>query len=145
MKIVIGNSHERIEAASARVLSNNWQRCRVHFQSNALARVGKNRRRVVSAFIVPAFAQPDFAPAKAHWRLVANQMRGKLFTRTMHAITPEVDVIASTTFSAEHRTKLDSTSPITRLNGEIELGPDVVDILPNDAFIRHRVGVIINE
>jgi putative transposase len=62
---VISDAHEGIKAATARVLSTTWQRCRVHFQRNALAHAGKNSRRVVSAFIATAFAQPDHAAAKA--------------------------------------------------------------------------------
>jgi putative transposase len=41
------------------------QRCRVHFQRNALAHAEKSGRRVVSAFVATAFAQDtagaDFA------------------------------------------------------------------------------------
>lgn len=75
MKLVISDEHEGVKAAKARELSTTWQRCRVHFQGNALAHAGKSSRRVVSAFIATAFAQPDHAAAKTQWRLVADQMR----------------------------------------------------------------------
>lgn len=65
VKLVISDAHEGIKAATARGLPTTWQRCRVHFQRNALAHAGKNSRRVVSAFIATAFAQPDHAAAKA--------------------------------------------------------------------------------
>lgn len=78
MKLVISDAHEGIKAATARVLSTTWQRCRVHFQRNALAHAGKNSRRVVSAFIATTFAQPDHAAAKTRWRLMAEEMRPKL-------------------------------------------------------------------
>ena len=74
VKLVISDAHEGIKAATARVLSTTWQRCRVHFQRNALAHAGKSSRRVVSAFIATAFVQPDHAAAKAQWRLVADQI-----------------------------------------------------------------------
>lgn len=32
VKLVISDAHEGIKAATARVLSTTWQRCRVHFQ-----------------------------------------------------------------------------------------------------------------
>tara|TARA_R110002124_G_scaffold218598_1_gene384426 strand:+ start:2653 stop:3012 length:360 start_codon:yes stop_codon:yes gene_type:complete len=73
VKLVISDAHEGIKASVARVLNTTWQRCRVHFQRNALAHAGKSSRRVVSAF-----AQPDHATAKTQWRNVADQMRGKL-------------------------------------------------------------------
>lgn len=35
VKLVVSDAHEGIRAATARVLSTTWQRCRVHFQRNA--------------------------------------------------------------------------------------------------------------
>lgn len=72
VKLVISDAREGIKAATARALATSWQRCRVHFQCNALAHAGKSSRRVASAFIATAFAQPDHAAvrpvAKAtHW------------------------------------------------------------------------------
>lgn len=57
VKLVISDAHEGIKAAVSKVLCATWQRCRVHFQRNALAHAGKSGRRVVSAFIATAFAQ----------------------------------------------------------------------------------------
>ena len=64
VKHVVSDAHEGIKAATARVLATTWQRCPVHFGRDALADVGKRSRRVVSAFIATAFAQPDHAAAK---------------------------------------------------------------------------------
>ena len=96
MKLEISDAHEGIKAATARVLSTTWQRCRVHFQRNALAHAGKSSRRVVSAFIATAFAQPDHATAKTQWRLVADQMRPKLPKLATLMDTAEEDVLAYT-------------------------------------------------
>ena len=54
-----------------------WQRRRVHVQRNAPAHAGKGSRRVVSAFVATASAQPDHAAASTQRRLVADQMRPK--------------------------------------------------------------------
>jgi len=77
VKLAISDAREGIKAATARVPSTTWRRCRVHFQRNALAHAGKSGRRVVSAFIATAFARPDHSAARTRWRLVADQMRGK--------------------------------------------------------------------
>jgi putative transposase len=45
----------------------------------------------------------------------------------------EPDVLASMTVPAQHRTKLHSTNPIERLNGEIKRRTEVVGIFPNEA------------
>ena len=141
VKLVVSDAHEGIKAATARVLSTTWQRCRVHFQRNALAHAGKSSRRVVSAFIATAFAQPDPAAARTQWRLVADQMRGKLPKLAALTDGAEEDVLAYMTFPAQHRAKLHSTNPIERLNGEIKRRTDVVGIFPNEAAIRRLVGV----
>lgn len=145
VKLVISDAHEGIKAATARVLSTSWQRCRVHFQRNALAHAGKSSRRVVSAFIATAFAQPDHATAKTQWRLVADQMRPKLPKLATLMDTAEEDVLACMTFPAQHRAKLHSTNPIERLNGEIKRRTDVVGIFPNDDAIVRLVGALLLE
>lgn len=112
MKLVISDAHEGVKAATARVLSTTWQRCRVHFQRNALAHAGKSSRRALSAFIATAFAQPDHPAAKTRWRLVADQMRGKLPKLAGLMDSAEEDVLAYMTFPTQHRAKLHSTNPI---------------------------------
>ena len=106
VKLVISDAHEGIKASVARVLNTSWQRCRVHFQRNALAHAGKSSRRVVSAFIATAFAQPDHAAAKVQWRNVADQMRSKLPRLSGLMDDAEEDVLAYMTFPQQHRTKL---------------------------------------
>jgi putative transposase len=50
----------------------------VHFLRNVLAHAGRQRRRVVAAFISTAFTQDDAAAARAQWRQVADQLRPKV-------------------------------------------------------------------
>src|SRR6201989_3206527 len=40
VKLVISDAHEGIKAAVSKILTATWQRCRVHFMRNVLARVG---------------------------------------------------------------------------------------------------------
>ncbi len=57
----------------------------------------------------------DHAAAKAQWRLVADQMRGKLPKLATLMDTAEEVVLAYLTFPAQHCTKLHSANPIERL------------------------------
>jgi putative transposase len=145
VKLVVSDAHEGIKAAVSKVLSATWQRCRVHFMRNVLAHAGKSGRRVVSAFIATAFAQDDAETAKAQWRRVADQIRPKVPKLATLMDEAEADVLAYMTFPAAHRTKLHSTNPLERLNGEIKRRTDVVGIFPNEAAITRLVGAILLE
>src|SRR5215213_6626044 len=145
VKLVVSDAHEGIKATVAKVLNASWQRCRVHFMRNALAHAGRSGRRVVSAFIATAFAQDDAETAKRQWRRVADQLRPKLPKLAGFLDQAEIDVLAYMTFPAVHRTKLHSTNPLERLNGEIKRRTEVVGIFPNEAAITRLVGAILLE
>lgn len=145
VKLVVSDAHEGIKAAVSKVFSASWQRCRVHFMRNALAHAGKSGRRVVSAFIATAFAQDDAAQAKAQWRRVADQLKPKLPKLALLMDDAEADVLAYMAFPKEHWTKLHSTNPLERLNGEIKRRTDVVGIFPNEDAIVRLVGALLLE
>jgi len=142
---MISDAHEGIKAAVTKIFTATWQRCRVHFMRNVLAHAGKSGRRVVSAFIGTAFAQNDAAAASQQWRRVADQLRPKIpkLARLMDEAEP--DVLAYMTFPAQHRTKLHSTNPIERRNGEIKRRTEVVGIFPNEAAITRLAGALLLE
>lgn len=145
VKLVISDAHEGIRAAVSKILNATWQRCRVHFMRNALAHAGKSGRRVVSAFVATAFAQDDATSAKQQWRRVADQLRPKVPKLATLMDKAEEDVLAYMTFPTQHRSKLHSTNPLERVNGEIKRRTEVVGIFPNEAAITRLVGAILLE
>jgi transposase-like protein len=145
VKLVISDAHEGIKAAVSRVFSATWQRCRVHFARNALAHAGRSGRRVVSAFIATAFVQETAEAAKAQWRKVSDQLRPTVPKLAKLMDTAEEDVLAYMSFPPQHRTKLHSTNPLERLNGEIKRRTEVVGIFPNEDAITRLVGAILLE
>ena len=145
VKLVISDAHEGVKAAVSKVLTASWQRCRVHFMRNVLAHATKSGRRVVSAFIATAFAQDDAEAARGQWRKVADQLRPKTPKLAALMDEAETDVLAYMAFPAAHRTKLHSTNPIERLNGEIKRRTEVVGIFPNENAITRLIGAILLE
>jgi transposase-like protein len=102
VKLVISDAHEGIKAAVAKRMNATRQRCRVHTMRNALAHAGKSSRRVVSAFMATAFAQDRAEAARAQGRKVADQLRPKLPKLARFMDEAEDDVLAYTSFPADH-------------------------------------------
>ena len=61
VKLVVSDAHEGLKAAIAKTFGATWQRCRVHWMRNALARVPKSQHAMVSAALRQAFLQSDAA------------------------------------------------------------------------------------
>ena len=78
-------------------------------------------------------------------RHVADQLRPKWPKLAAFIDDSEVDVLAHMDFPAQHRSKIHSTNPLERLNGEIKRRTDVVGIFPNEAAIYRLVGALLLE
>ena len=145
IQMVISDAHEGLKAAARKVLGAGWQRCRVHFQRNLLARVNKTNKPVVSAVVKTVFAEKDRDQAHARWREVANNLRDRFPDVAGLMDEAEHDVLAYMTFDESLRSKLHSTNPLERINKEIKRRTNVVGIFPNrDAVIR-LVGALMLE
>jgi hypothetical protein len=62
VQLVISDAHTGLKQAIGAVMAGaSWQRCRVHFLRNVLARVPKGSAEMVAAAIRTVFAQPTAA------------------------------------------------------------------------------------
>ena len=121
VKLVISDAHEGLKAAIARVIHATWQRCRVPQTRDLLAHAGRQGRGVASAFDRDRLrSKRTPRAAKAQWRKVADQLRPKLPKLATFMDEAETDVLAYMDFPPAHRTKLHSTNPLERLNGEVK-------------------------
>jgi putative transposase len=144
--LVISDHHLGLKQAIASVfIGASWQRCRVHFMRNVLAKVPKASSEMVAAAIRTIFAQPD----ATHVRSQADEVTRMLAERfpdvaTMLADAAE-DLLAFTSFPEAHWRKVWSTNPLERLNGEIKRRTNVVGIFPNDASVLRLVTAVVVE
>jgi putative transposase len=142
--VVISDAHAGLTKAVKKVLSGaSWQRCRVHFARNVLARVPKGSQDMVAAALRTVFVHTDPVELAATWDHVADTFNAKFpkVTELMHAA--KTDVLAFS--EAEHWRKIWSTNPLERLNKEIKRRSNVIGIFPNDASVIRLIGAVLLE
>jgi putative transposase len=109
--LVISDRHLGLKAAIGAVfLGAGWQRCRVHFMRNVLAKVPKASAEMVAAAIRTIFAQPDAPHVKAQLLEVSRMLSGQ-FPQVATMLTDAAeDVLAFTGFPNAHWRKIWSTN-----------------------------------
>lgn len=144
--LVISDAHSGLKKAIRKTFSGaGWQRCRVHFIRNLLARVPKGHAEMVAATVRTIFAQPDLASTSAQLRAVSDTFRDRYPAVADLLLEAETDVCAYATFPQPHWKKIWSTNPLERLMKEIKRRADVVGIFPDDASIVRLVGSVLSE
>ena len=146
VKLVISDHHLGLKAAIASVfIGAAWQRCRVHFMRNILAKVPKASAEMVAAAIRTIFAQPDAAHVRSQLDEVT-RMLGVQFPVVAEMLADATeDLLAFSSFPQAHWRKIWSTNPLERLNGEIKRRTNVVGIFPNDDAVTRLVTAIVVE
>jgi putative transposase len=145
VQLVISDAHSGLVKAIGTALQGvSWQRCRVHFMRNVLAKVSKGHDEMVAATIRTIFAQPGQAEVRAHVDRVADMLTGQFPAVAQMLLDAKADLTAFADFPHAHWRKIWSTNPIERLNREVKRRTDVVGIFPNpDALLRLSSCVLI--
>jgi putative transposase len=146
VQLVISDHHLGLKSAIEAVfIGASWQRCRVHFMRNVLAKVPRASAEMVAAAIRTIFAQPDAEHVRAQLDEITDMLAGQFpDVATMLADAAE-DLLAFSAFPPTHWRKLWSTNPLERVNGEIKRRSNVVGIFPNDAAIARLVTAVVVE
>ena len=146
LRLVISDAHDGLTKAVRRVFQGaSWQRCRVHFARNVLAKVPKGSADMVAAALRTVFVHPEPAELSAAWDRVADTFSGQFPKVTELMATAKPDVLAFSAFPFEHWKKIWSTNPLERLNKEIKRRADVVGIFPGDDSVIRLVGAVLAE
>ena len=146
VQLVISDHHLGLKSAIAAVfVGAAWQRCRVHFMRNVLARVPKASVEMVAAAIRTIFAQPDAIHVRSQLTEVTSMLAPKFPDVAAMLEAATEDLLAFTGFPQAHWRKIWSTNPLERLNGEIKRRTNVVGIFPNDASVARLVTAVVVE
>ncbi|HEX2275164.1 MAG TPA: IS256 family transposase [Acidimicrobiales bacterium] len=146
VRLVISDAHEGLKASIERVmLGASWQRCRVHFLRNVLAKVPKGSSEMVAAAIRTIFAQPDAAAVADQLDSIAAKL-GRQFSAVEAMLRDAApDLCAFSAFPQAHWKKIWSTNPLERVNKEIKRRTNVVGIFPNEASVLRLAGSVLLE
>jgi transposase-like protein len=146
VQLMISDHHAGLKQAIASVMVGaSWQRCRVHFMRNVLAKVPKASADMVAAAIRTIFAQPDPALVRSQLTEIVATLEPQFPQVAGMLADAAEDLLAFTHFPLAHWRKLWSTNPLERLNGEIKRRTNVVGIFPNDAAALRLVTAVVVE
>jgi putative transposase len=145
VQLVISDAHRGLTNAITAVLQGAaWQRCRVHFMRNALAKVNKGHAEMVAATIRTVFAQPTGPKVRDQLEDVARLLDGEFPAVANLLRDAKADLTAFADFPMAHWQKIWSTNPLERLNREVKRRTDVVGIFPTtEALLRLSACVLI--
>jgi len=145
VSLVVSDSHAGLKRAIERCMGCQWQRCRVHFMRNVLARVPTGRKEMVACFIRTALAQATAEDTRLKWDEVASGLEEHYPEVAKLMNEAKEDVLAHRSHSPVLWPQLASTNGLERLNREIKRRSDVVQIFPNDDSVIRLVGAILME
>ena len=146
VRLVISDHHLGLNKAIGSVLIGAaWQRCRVHFMRNVLARVPRASQEMVAAAIRTVFAQPDKDTVFEQFSRITKTLEGQFPDVARMLASAREDLLAFSAFPVEHWRKLWSTNPLERLHREVKRRCDVVGVFPNDQSIDRLVTAVIVE
>jgi putative transposase len=146
VRLVISDAHEGLRQSIEKVmLGATWQRCRVHFLRNVLAKIPKGSQEMVAAAIRTIFAQPDAAAVAEQLDTIAEKL-GRQFPAVEQMLRDaEADICAFANFPLAHWRKIWSTNPLERVNKEIKRRTNVVGIFPNEPAVLRLAGSVLLE
>jgi putative transposase len=146
VKLVTSDAHPGLKQAIAEVfVGASWQRCRVHFVRNLLARVPKTAQAMVAATVRPIFQQNSRQEAQAQLRQVCAVLKAR-FPKAVELLEGcEEQILAFYDFPPEHWRQIYSTNPLERLNKELKRRSAVVGIFPNRESVLRLFGALLAE
>ena len=146
VRLVISDQHLGLKKAiEAVMVGSSWQRCRVHFMRNVLARVKRTNTHMVIAAIQTIFAQPDATSVREQFDRIVGTLEGQFSDVATMLTDAKEDLLAFAAFPEAHWRKVWSSNPLERLHREIKRRTDVVGVFPNDKAVERLVTAVVVE
>lgn len=147
VRLVVSDAHSGLVPAIAVAFQgSSWQRCRVHFMRNVLAKVPK-----VAGPMVAAIIRTIFVPRGKRGLVHAQFDEVVAMLERSHPAVAEIlaeareDLLAFAEFPPAHWQQIWSTNLLERLNKEIKRRTNVVGTFPNPAALLRLAGHVLIE
>ena len=146
VKLVISDAHEGLKSAFSKVFSGaSWQRCRVHFMRNLLARIPHRDKAAVADAVRLIFDQPSRQSAEIQLYQLVEKLDKTYPDTAALLVDAEQDILAYKSFPKEHWRRIHSTNLLERVNKEVKRRTKVVGVFPDRPSVIRLVGSILNE
>jgi len=136
--MVISDAHRGIQAAVKKELVGTvWQRCKVHFMRNILARVPHRDKARVAEKIKQIWLQPDQRSAEKLAKLIIEEYERK-YPEAMSCLEEGLeDSLQFYNFPEVDKRRISSTNVLERVNREIRRRSRVVGVFPSvSSYLR---------
>ena len=146
VKLVISDAHEGLISALSKVFSGaSWQRCRVHFMRNLLARIPHQDKAAVAEAVRLVFDQLSRQSAEFQLHQLVEKLDKTYPDAAALLANAEQDILAYKSFPKEHWRRIHSTNLLERVNKEVKRRTKVVGVFPDRPSVIRLVGSILNE
>jgi putative transposase len=146
VQLVVSDADQGLKQAIREVfVGASWQRCRVHFVRNVLARVPKGAQAMVAATVRTIFQQPDRRAAQAQLAHVVATLADRFPKVVPLLVEAEEEILIFYDFPPEHWRQAYRTNPLERLNKELKRRSAVVGIFPHRDAVLRLLGAVLAE
>ena len=136
--LCVSDAHRGLQNAIRKeFLGASWQRCKVHFMRNILAKVTHKNKEVFASRLKQIWLQPDRETAIAYCREVIEQYADRLPDAIAILEDGLEDSLQFYSFTEIDARKIASTNTLERLNKEIRRRSKVIGVFPSvSSYIR---------